>query len=250
MRVRRFQGIAAAVLSWPIFLGSGFLCFLVLSTIALIALPFDRSLGARLGGWVWGRVVYGAVPWWTLRLEGFEAVERGPFMIVSNHASVLDIPALMHLPMGFRVVAKRSLFRIPFLGWFMSLSGQIPWDPGLEGTTRERCLLELRAGRSVLMFPEGTRSADGRVARFKRGAFQIAREAGVPVLLCAVDGPRHILPKGGLVPDFFFVTVNVEVLGVLEPTDFEDEREMALQAQKRVASRVATWQGRQEEVQA
>lgn len=239
-----FRRIAAALCGWPIFLFAGFWCFVGLTVVTLLALPFDRSLGARLGGRVWGRVVYSTIPWWTLTLEGFDDVGPGPYLIVSNHASVLDIPALMNLPLGFRVVAKRGLFHIPFLGWFMSLSGQIPWDKGMEGETRRRCLAELAVGRSVLMFPEGTRSTDGSVARFKRGAFQIAREAGVPVLVCAVDGTRHILGKGALVPHRFFVTVRAAVLQTQDPAAFDDDRGMARAAQVTVASQVATWQGR------
>ena len=67
-------------------------------------------------------------------------------------------------------------------------------------------------------------------------------------MVCAVDGTRRILRKGSLVPSFFFVTVQVQVLAVLEPADFEDEREMARTAQKLVASRIAAWQGRESEV--
>ncbi len=240
--MKRIRYLANGAFAWPIFLGVSLACFVALSVVTLLAWPFDRHLGARLGGRVWGPVVYGAMPNWTLHRTGFDRPLQPPCVIVSNHASVLDIPALMHLPIPFRVVAKHSLFQIPFLGWFMSLSGQIPADMGLDGQTADRCLRELQAGRSVLMFPEGTRSADGRVARFRRGAFQIAREAGVPVLVCGVEGTRHILGKGQLLPRKFWVDIHAGVLAVLRPQDHDDARQMARAAREAVSAQIGAWQ--------
>lgn len=235
--------IAAAVFGWPIFLGYGLACFLGLSLVQLFSWPFSRDLGVRLGARVWGRGVYKTIPWWTLRLHDFDRVDGRPCVVVSNHASVLDVPALMHLPLTFRVVAKRSLFRLPFLGWFMSLSRQIPADADDVGASLDRCRRELESGVSVLMFPEGTRSVDGAVGRFRRGAFHLAREAGVPVLVCAVNGTRDILPKGGLVPLRFWITVNAGVVAVLEPADFDSPRAMAQAAQAAVSAAVDGWRG-------
>jgi 1-acyl-sn-glycerol-3-phosphate acyltransferase len=126
----------------------------------------------------------------------------GPFVIISNHQSLLDIPALLaSLPFDYRMVAKKELFRIPIFGWGMKLAGYIEVD---RGDTRRaiRGMSEadriLKVGKSIVIFPEGTRSRDGNLLPLKKGAFVIALKNGVPILPCIVQGGFHLLPKGTL----------------------------------------------------
>ncbi len=138
----------------------------------------------------------------TVRLSVEGEPGPGPFVIVSNHQSYLDIPALLvSLPYNFRMVAKKELFRIPVFGWGMKLAGYIEVDR--EDTRRAiRGMSEadrnLREGRSIVIFPEGTRSRDGRLLPLKKGAFVLAIKNQVPVLPCAVAGSIRVLPKGTL----------------------------------------------------
>jgi 1-acyl-sn-glycerol-3-phosphate acyltransferase len=123
----------------------------------------------------------------------------GPLIFASNHESALDILALLAtLPRPIRFVAKEELFRIPVFGWYLSIGGHVPVDR----KNRSRALASLRrageivrAGTSLIVFPEGTRSTDGRVHAFKKGPFVVAMEAGVPVVPVAISGAGRVTPK-------------------------------------------------------
>lgn len=136
--------------------------------------------------------------------SGHEDLDRrAPCVFVSNHQSNLDIWALaMVLPLSTRVVAKASLFRIPIFGRAMRSAGFIAIDRG----DREKAIRSLdaahawlRAGNSILMFAEGTRSRDGKLLPFKKGPFHLAKQCGVPVVPVAVVGSWELMPPGGLV---------------------------------------------------
>lgn len=126
---------------------------------------------------------------------------HGPYVFAMNHQSMIDIPiAFANIPVNLRFVAKRILAFIPFLGWYMWRTGMIFVDRG----NREQALrslqqagLKVRAGASILAYPEGTRSKDGSVLPFKKGPFVVAIEAGVPIVPVAVDGSHRALPKDG-----------------------------------------------------
>ncbi len=139
-----------------------------------------------------------------LKLSGIEhADDNVPCVLVANHLSSLDIPVLGAFLSGdYRWVAKRELFRIPFLGWHLWASGHIPVDRKGGKTAIaalqkrfDRCL---KRGACILLFPEGTRSADGEMQRFKLGAFYAAVRAGVPVVPIVFDGTQRLAPKGAL----------------------------------------------------
>ena len=118
------------------------------------------------------------------RVEGLENVDRRErYVIVLNHQAMVDIGALYHVPLNFRWVSKREVFRIPFFGQFLLVHGDICIDRGRAAEALEQLLrdggLWLSRGASVAIFPEGTRSKDGEIHRFKAGAFTLAKEAGV-----------------------------------------------------------------------
>ena len=141
-----------------------------------------------------------AFPPWRLRVEGRWPAGRGPFVVVANHQSILDILLLSRLPREMKWVAKASLFAVPWAGWMLRLAGDIPvrrGDPESGGEALARARAYLDRGMSVMVFPEGTRSTTGELLPFKTGAFRLALEAGVPVLPVAVSGTGAGMPKGG-----------------------------------------------------
>lgn len=207
-------------LGWANFFAVSALNVLVGVTLQVLAGPWDAARRTCL--WVdhhiWGRLLWRTAPCWRLQVRGAERLPPGPVVIVANHQSVLDIPAILALPTPIRVLAKPSLFSVPVMGWYMRFSRQIPVfeadeAAGLLATCREH----LANGVSVLVFPEGTRSEAGEIRRFHRGAFRLALDAGVPVLPVAVRGTEGILRKGSLWSDRWRVDVHVDVLPPIHP---------------------------------
>lgn len=172
----------------------------ILSIVALISLPFQRS-GAMYfwAGSRWSRIVL-----WISNVKvnpvGLEKINRsGNFIIVSNHASVYDIPTLMTLFPQMRIMFKKELSYIPFWGWALKYGHHIMVDrkKGTEAMkSLDRAAKAIGEGGQVLLFAEGTRTRDGKLQPFKRGAFALAAKSGVPILPVAINGSFQILPKG------------------------------------------------------
>nr|WP_224747038.1 lysophospholipid acyltransferase family protein [Pelovirga terrestris] len=138
-----------------------------------------------------------------LKVTGSENLTGdGPAIYVSNHQSNFDIPLLYAgLPIQFRWMAKQELFNIPLFGLAMKSSGYIP----IDRSNRKEAMRSLTAaarrirdGVSVIIFPEGTRSADGTLQPFKKGALLLAAKAGVPIVPMAIHGSHQVQPKGSL----------------------------------------------------
>ncbi len=122
-------------------------------------------------------------------------------MFVSNHLSYMDTPVVLaHIPLQFRFLAKRGLFQIPFLGQHLSQAGHIPVpreDPRAAVKTMQLAAETIQRKKiSLLIFPEGGRSEDGRLAPFKEGAAYIAIRAGAPIVPVVLAGTREVLPFG------------------------------------------------------
>ena len=136
-----------------------------------------------------------------LQVQGAEHIPRStPAIYVANHQSNFDIPILYAgLPLQFRWMAKQELFRVPLFGLAMKRSGYIPIDRSDRRKAMHSLTLaaeRIRSGTSVIVFPEGTRTPDGRLQDFKQGALLIAAKAGVPVVPVAIHGSFRIQPKG------------------------------------------------------
>jgi 1-acyl-sn-glycerol-3-phosphate acyltransferase len=148
---------------------------------------------------IWARLVLlgGFV---RLHAQGRERVPRDtPVVFMSNHESWLDIPALLAaIPVQVRFLAKKSLFSWPFFGWALTSMGFIPVDRENRRTairSFEEAAARIRAGRSVLIFPEETRTTSENLLPFQRGGFLIALKAGIPIVPVGLRGPRRCLPK-------------------------------------------------------
>jgi 1-acyl-sn-glycerol-3-phosphate acyltransferase len=126
----------------------------------------------------------------------------GPHLFVANHQSFVDIWALtVALPDSARYVAKAELFRIPIFGWAMAAAGFIPIARSQRAkaiASLDRAAAHVRSGLSIVLFPEGTRSLDGRLLPFKKGAFHLALAAGAPIVPVAIRGSFAILPPRSL----------------------------------------------------
>ena len=137
-----------------------------------------------------------------LRLEGMENLKKDQsYILVSNHASILDIPALISAaPFPVRFLAKKSLLWYPIFGWFLYLSGHILIDresaqSALRSLKKAPSLL--KKGICIVVFPEGTRSPDGEVKEFKHGAFLLAQHSKFPVVPVSITGTYEMLPRHG-----------------------------------------------------
>ena len=123
-----------------------------------------------------------------------------PAVYLCNHRSNLDVWAIVAaVPDSSRFVAKQSLFRVPFLGWAMTAAGFVPVDRADRSRAIESlgvAQTRIAEGKSLVMFPEGTRSLDGRLARFKKGSFHVALAARWPVVPVAICGSGELFPPG------------------------------------------------------
>jgi len=134
-------------------------------------------------------------------IEGLENVEPGhPNVFVANHSGLHDILSLSaHLPIQFRWVAKKSLFKVPFMGWHMQRSGYIAIDrenPREAAKSIAAAAKIIQGGVNAIAFPEGTRSKTGELSAFRGGAFALALQTGVPLIPITLDGScRIIVPK-------------------------------------------------------
>jgi len=131
-------------------------------------------------------------------VEGLEHTGRGtPMIFCVNHQSSMDIPVLLvSLPFQFRFIAKRSLFRYPFMGWHLRRSGHIAVvrdRPGEARRSLDEAARKIREGYPVAVFPEGGRSRTGEILRFKSGAFRLAILSGVAVTPVTLNGTREVL---------------------------------------------------------
>ena len=149
------------------------------------------------------RIFYAVPPLWKFRVTGREYIDRRkPYVIVVNHQAGLDIPTLYFVPLNFRWVSKREVFKVPFFGQFLLLHGDICINRGHATAAMEKVIrdgkLWLSRGASVAIFPEGTRSHDGEIYRFKAGAFTLAREAGVEILPVVLDGTTTMIGRNGM----------------------------------------------------
>ena len=123
-------------------------------------------------------------------------------VVVCNHQSMADIPAMFYaMRTPIRFIAKKELFSLPVVGWYLRSTGMIPVDRGRGRAAMENLVREGSKdleGTSVVAFPEGTRSRDGSLGRFKKGAFRLAMERGLPILPVSVEGTRHLVSRSGL----------------------------------------------------
>ncbi|ADH85012.1 lysophospholipid acyltransferase family protein [Desulfurivibrio alkaliphilus] len=193
-----FRGLMA-LLAIPLFTG----------LVSFAALPLAIFLGYRgeqlqfLARW-WGRAIC-RVSGVKVEVAGLQHLDPGrTYIFAANHQSQFDIFVLQgFLAFDFRWLAKKELFQIPLFGWAMRRAGYIPVDRShgrRAMVSLNEAAKEIAAGTSVIIFPEGTRSPDGRLQPFKAGAMVLAIKSEVEIVPLAIVGTHEILPKGKLLP--------------------------------------------------
>ena len=140
-----------------------------------------------------------------VRIEvfGLENVPPGVCLFVANHTSSADAPAVVgSIPRRISILVKESLFRIPLVGWAFHLARFVPVDRSDREAaiaSVDRAVEYMKAGASFLIYPEGTRSDDGRLGPFKKGGFVLAIKAGVPIVPVACAGAHRVMAKRSLI---------------------------------------------------
>ncbi len=239
-RTEKLSGPASAFFSLLLWLGVAiFTTFFFLMDL-LIFFPLSFLWGRATGGlthlssrW-WARSIIASAPIWNLQVRGQGHIRRDKrYVIIANHQSLLDILAVAAVfPLNFKFLAKKELFYVPVMGWAMALAGYIPVNRSSHESGKRaifKIAKYLRNGASVLLFPEGTRSPDGKIHAFKMGAFKLAREAGCEILPVVIDGTAHTMPKKSLIlkhKSTFIVSVGKPVsLANLDDRSLEDVKE-------------------------
>jgi len=236
--IQYFRAVLTLLLAGP-----ATLLFSILTLLDIYL--FRRSeLKAQAFPRSWGRTIC-RLAGVRVRIEGAENIIPGQtYIFVGNHVSQFDIFSFQgYFPHDFRWIAKKELFRIPFFGSAMLRAGIVPIDRshGREALrSLNRAAEQIAGGTSVLIFPEGTRSADGRLQPFKTGAVMLAIKAGVPVVPIGFIGTRTILPKGKLLADSGEIIIRI---GKPMPTDTykpADKQQLADHLHERVAELLGT----------
>jgi 1-acyl-sn-glycerol-3-phosphate acyltransferase len=198
---------------WQQFSSVVFWTFLVSSSIALFPVAllvwaatvlFDRRL-VLLHRFTcfWASLYTWVNPQWPMTIRGREKIrDDTTYVMVANHLSLLDILVLFRIFKHFKWVSKIENFRLPCVGWNMTLNRYIRLRRGDRESVKvmmEACERTLRSGSSIMMFPEGTRSKTGLLQPFKTGAFELALRTKLPLLPIVLSGTSDILPKRGFV---------------------------------------------------
>ncbi len=221
--------------------------FFILSFVALIVCyPFDkrRRVVHELSRWLCFSWWYAPFTW-RRKISGLENVDKNkPYVIVINHNSMVDIIALYFVRLNFRWVSKQEVFRMPYIGPMLWMHGDIAIKRGRAAESMAKVIRDgkmwLDRGVSVAIFPEGTRSKDGEIHRFKGGAFALAKEAGVEILPVVMDGTTEVFkPKS-----IFFNWKHQLTLKVLPPISAEkvlatEPSDMAKEVQEMMTSALA-----------
>ncbi|MBR5812474.1 MAG: 1-acyl-sn-glycerol-3-phosphate acyltransferase [Alistipes sp.] len=218
----------------------------VISIIVLgVTYPFDKSrrwvheCSRYICKWL-----FGIPPRMKRTIDGLENIDQNkPYVMVMNHNSGIDIFAAYKIPLNFRWVSKREVFRVPFMGPLLTIHGDIPIERGNPSEAMAKVLslgkLWLGRGASVAIFPEGTRSKTGEINRFKMGAFNLAKEANVEILPIVMTGTNNMFRKGWLVNWTNHVAIRVMKPISVEEIAATDVKEMAQKVREQMVDELA-----------
>ncbi len=195
------------VLAWSLFY------FVLMWVVWLLTVLFDRErLVLHKMSYLWAESIVWLNPLWKLKVTGRENVCRGGrYVVTVNHQSMVDIPLMYVLPrINFKWVAKREVYRWPLFGAVLWLHGDITVAEGSVRAARgfiAKGVQRLRRGTSVIIFPEGTRSRNGAIHNYKEGAFMLAKEAGVEILPCVMNGVKEFVKGWRVNPTTFEIAI-------------------------------------------
>jgi len=210
-----------------------FLDTLVLGTAALLTVWFSSSAVFKMSQ-LWSRIVMWGAFGVKITVSGLEHIEtKKSYVFLSNHQSAFDIPILIKsIPVQTRFIAKKELGRIPLWGWTVVAMGHVMIDRANVRNAKESidlALMKLKKDHlSIIAFPEGTRTPDGSVLPFKKGVFQLAMDAEIPIVPITIRGAFESCPKGAMT--YHPGLIEVIVHKAIETKDFiPDRRERLMQ---------------------
>ena len=207
-----------------IVVAAAWLVLYLLSVVAFVlCYPFDkkRAVVHKLSEWLTDTGFIFA-PGMRREVIGVENIDpKQAYVVVLNHQSMVDILSIYNLPLIFKWVSKKEVYRIPLVGRLLLMHGDIVINRASAKEAMQlvhtRGMEWLKKGASVSIFPEGTRSKDGEIHNFKAGAFILAKDAGVPILPIVLDGTSTLVRKGWMIN-----WKNVITIKVLPPISAEE----------------------------
>ena len=226
---------------WSAVVLASFVRFPLAALIRLLTMPFDRRRAVlHQFTCFWAALYTWFSPMWSVRVRGRENLKAGgPFVVVANHQSTVDIFATHRLFWHFKWVAKEAMFKVPLIGWNMRLNRYIPIRRGDRKSVVEmfsRCKEALSQGSSVIIFPEGTRSEDGNLLPFKAGAFDLARRENMPILPLVIQGTLKALPPFGFIKSRARIRVSVLPVWSAEKVQSMSVEELTAQVRDEMAA--------------
>jgi len=201
-----FKYIYNAIL-WLYALVSSTILMVITLIVFVLVYPFDpqRKVMHKMSLF-WGLHYLWINPLWKIEYKCAANIDKKKsYVIISNHQSMIDICLVYKIPLIFKWVSKKEVFKMPFIGWLLKLHGDILIDRGDRQSTKKmfkEAESWVQKGCSISIFPEGTRSTDGKIAEFKEGAFMIAKLNKLPILPVVIEGSRDILPVKGAIVGF------------------------------------------------
>ena len=217
--------VIASIGVWIVLSALTILLFFIELFLTIVLFPFDkkRKIIHSQCFW-WAKAIIGCNPYWHLQVCGLENIDKNKiYVVVANHQSLADIAVMYGTGMQFKWVAKNSLFKIPFIGWCLSLTKHIKLSRGKMGSIKKvyrEAMDWLRKDISVVFFPEGTRSETSKIGKFQNGAFKLAIQGKKPILPVVINGTHEAIPKGS----WIFKTEIFAKLTVLAPIETENLR--------------------------
>ena len=236
---------ALSTLFWVFVALSSIVLYPVAVIIWVLTVVFDRRLVVlHRFTCFWASLYTWLNPAWPVTIEGREKIRPDTtYVMVANHLSLLDILVLFRLFRHFKWVSKIENFRVPFIGWNMSMNRYIKLRRGDRDSVvqmMEACTRAIGEGSSIMMFPEGTRSATGEMRPFKPGAFELALKTRTRILPIVISGTADALPKRG----FLLQGRHPIRIMVLDPIPHQryagmSDEELAAQVRELIAAEMA-----------
>jgi 1-acyl-sn-glycerol-3-phosphate acyltransferase len=236
---------------WSYMLVSNPLWWLGAVLLFVLTVAFDKNRKAlHLYTCAWAFHYVKLMPIWSTEFSGREHILPGrTYVLVANHQSLGDILVLFGLFKHFKWVSKAEIFKVPFIGWNMRMNDYVHLvrgDAASIDLMMEACRRHLKRGSSVMLFPEGTRSVDGEIKPFKRGAFVLAKELGVELVPIVVDGTHDALPKHGLMlRQEGVLRMRIKVLPPVSPNAAESVQELSDLVREQMVRELTTMRTKQ-----
>ncbi|MBI9099811.1 MAG: 1-acyl-sn-glycerol-3-phosphate acyltransferase [Spirochaetaceae bacterium] len=230
---------------WTLFLTVCLVFYPIALILFVFTVPFDKNRTIlHKFSCLWGSLYIWLQPLWKVTWEGRENIEKNQaYVLVANHQALLDIIVIYTLFKHFKWVAKNGLLRVPFVGWNMALNDYIIVkrnDPKSQIGMMKKSEQMLKTGNSIMIFAEGTRSPDGEVQDFKRGAFILSQVADVPVIPIALDNMAQAVKKKSLWVNKA-TDMKAKAFPPVYPKDFKNTKEMSAAVKKIIADQLKEW---------